>query len=183
MPVLANFAIQCQGKAGNLCWACVGLGIASFCDQLSNQPLRWGALCDYVMAVLSSHYGTPPSALRCCDDDRLTKSVCNRTFWLPDALALANNQGSVIDGALEFEAVKAQIDLNRPIGVEIATSIGNHVIVIFGYDETDGQRVMVADPAPDAYGSNLLLYDELLHDYRQSGGQWNQSYLTVATNA
>lgn len=181
MPVLPKFAIQSQGKAGNLCWACVGLGIASFYDQLSGQPLRWGELCKYVVAVLSSHYGTSPSELRCCGGDRLTEPGCNRPLWLPDALGVTKNQGDFVDGPLDYNRVKEQIDLSRPIGVAVETSVAIHVLVIFGYDDAAGQKIVVADPAPDAPGNALLMYDELLNNYRHTGGQWKQSYLTVPT--
>lgn len=134
------------------------------------------------MAVFSSHDGSPPDTLRCCDDRRILGPECNQPFWLPDALGVTGNQGSVIDDHLSYGDVKAQIDLRRPIGVEIQSTVGGHVIVIYGYDEADGQKVVVADPSPDANTSALLLYDELLTDYKHSGGQWSQTYLTVPTN-
>jgi papain like cysteine protease AvrRpt2 len=179
MPVLPNLAVPSQGKAGNLCWACVGFGIASYYDRLSNQLPRWSEVCNYVVDVFSAHDGTSPSELRCCEDDRLTGPDCNQPFWLPDALVVTKNQGTFLSRPLDFKEVKAQIDLQRPIGVEVETSVGNHVIVIFGYDDTDGPKVLVADPAPDVAGNALLMYDELMNDYRHSGGRWTQSYLSI----
>jgi len=101
-------------------------------------------------------------------------------LWLPDALGVTKNQGDFVDGPLKYPRVKEQIDFKRPIGVAVETSVGIHVIVIFGYDDAPGQRIVVADPAPDAPGSAHLTYDELLNDYRH-GGKWKQSYLTVPT--
>lgn len=181
MPVLPNFAIQSQGNAGNLCWACVGMGIATFYDTLSGQSPRWEQLCQYVMAVFDAHDGTSPASLLCCDPGRLTQPMCNQPFWLPDALAVTKNQANVVDAPLDFVEVKKQIDLQCPVGIEIETSVGFHVIVISGYDEADGQKVLVADPAPDALGNSLIDYNELLNDYRHAGGQWTQSYLSVPT--
>jgi hypothetical protein len=183
MSALENFDIGTQGKAGNLCWAAVGLGIASYYDRLAGTTPRWSRICEYVLAILSFHDRTPPNELRCCDDQRILRPDCNQTFWLPDALDVTGNQGSVIDGSLSYGDIKAQIDLKRPIGVEVESSAGGHVVVIFGYDDTDGQKVLVGDPAPDAPTNSLLLYDELLKDYRHSGGQWNQSYFTVASES
>jgi hypothetical protein len=181
VPVLSNFVVPSQKKAGNLCWACVGVGVASFYDQLSNAPPRWTQLCQFVMDVFGEHDGTPPEELRCCQDDRLNGPDCNQPFWLPDALGVAKNQGSFLDRPMDYADVKTQIDLLRPIGVEVETSFGNHVVAIFGYDDSDGQKLVVGDPAPDAPGNALMKYDDLLNDYRHAGGRWIQSYLTVPT--
>jgi hypothetical protein len=181
MPTLENFSIGTQGKAGNLCWAAVGLGIASYYDRLAGSTARWTQLCEFVVAVFSSHDGTSPEDLRCCEGQRILGPDCNQPFDIPDALEVTRNRGSVLKNPLKYEQLKAEIDMKRPIGVEIQSDSGNHFIVVFGYDETNGQKVVVGDPAPDAPTSALLLYDELLRDYRHSGGQWIQTYCTVAT--
>jgi hypothetical protein len=169
MPTLENFSIGTQGKAGNLCWAAVGLGIASYYDRLAGSTARWTQLCEFVVAVFSSHDGTSPESLRCCEGQRILGPDCNQPFDIPDALEVTRNRGSVLKNPLKYEQLKAEIDMKRPIGVEIQSDSGNHFIVVFGYDETNGQKVVVGDPAPDAPTSALLLYDELLRDYRHSG--------------
>lgn len=180
MSVLENFSIGTQGNADNLCWAAVGLGIASYYDRLAGAPARWSQICEFVVAVFSSRDGTPPDELRCCEGQRILGSACNKPVWLPEALDVSENLGNFLESPLKYEQLKAQIDQNHPIGVEIQTDAVNHAIVVFGYDETNGQKVMVGDPAPDAPTSALLLYDELVNDYRHSGGQWLQTYFTVA---
>ncbi len=183
MPVLQNFSIGTQGKAGNLCWAVVGIGIATYFDTLAGESARWSQLCQFVTDVFSAHDGTSPDDLRCCEGQRILGADCNQTFWLPDALDITKNHGSVTDGSITFDQIKNEINNNRcPVGVEIEFPSGNnHVIAVFGYDETRGQRVVVGDPAPDASTNALVLYDELKNDYRQSGGQWRQTYRTVPT--
>jgi hypothetical protein len=180
MPVLDNFRINTQGDAGNLCWAAVGLGIVSYYDLLAGGSPRWSQLCEFVTDVLSAHDGTSPDDLRCCEGQQILEPDCNQPFWLPDALEVSKNRGKVLNFPLKYDQLKAEIDLKRPIGVEIQSADGNHVIVVFGYDETNGKKVMVGDPAPDAPTSALLLYDELVSDYRHSGGHWLETYFTVA---
>jgi hypothetical protein len=181
MPILENFSVGTQGKAGNLCWAVVGLGVASYYDQLAGSAARWTQLCEFVVAVFSSHDGTSPDDLGCCEGQRVLGPDCNQPFDLPDALEVTKNRGRVLNSPLEYDQLKTEIDMKRPIGIEIQSDSGNHFVVVFGYDETNGQRVAVGDPAPDAPTNALILYDELVKDYRQSGGQWIQTYCTVAT--
>jgi Papain-like cysteine protease AvrRpt2 len=183
VPILDNFSIGTQGNSGNLCWAAVGLGIASYYDRLSNSQPRWTTLCDFVNTIFNKHDGTPIEDLRCCEDQRILQSDCNQPFDLPDALDVTGNHGDSPSAPLKFSQIKGQIDLKCPIGVEILTSAGNHFIVLFGYDDTDGQRVMVGDPAPDASLSSFMLYDEVVNNYRQAGGRWTQTYCTVAGNS
>lgn len=180
MPILENFSIGTQGNAGNLCWAAVGLGIASYYDLLAGSPSRWTQLCEFVEAVFSQHDGTPPEDLRCCEGQRILGPDCNQPFDLPDALDVTRNRGSVLKDPLRFDQLKAEIDMKRPVGVEIVSSAGNHFVVVFGYDQANGQKVVVGDPAPDAPASALVLYDELVNNYRQAGGKWTQTYCTVA---
>jgi hypothetical protein len=178
MSVLSNFKIVPQGAASNLCWACVGWGVATYYDQRAGLPPRWSSVCDYVMAVFNANDGIPPDSSRCCDGQRLFSPDCNQPRFLPDALRVSRNRGSVRDGTLKFEEIQAEIDANHPVGIEIESSTGSHVIAIYGYDNSDGQKVMVGDPAPDAPSGVLVSYDELCTNYRHMGGVWEQSYLT-----
>lgn len=180
MPVLDNFSIGTQGDAGNLCWAAVGLGIVSYYDFTSGSAVRWPSICVFVNSIFNLHDGTPLDDLRCCEGRRIVGPDCNQPFDLSDALEVTGNLGNVSTFPLLFDQLKTQIDAKCPIGVEVQTSGNNHIIVLFGYDETNGQRVMVGDPAPDASLSSLVLYDELVNDYRRAGGKWIQTYCTVA---
>ncbi len=176
MPVLDNFNLQSQGASGNLCWACVGWSVASYYDRLAGGPLRWSQLCQYVMAVLAAG-GLEPA--NCCGDNRLLDSDCNQPGFVPDALNVSNNRGKMSNDPLSFQEVQTEINGERPVGVDIETLVGSHAVVIYGYDDTDGQRVMVGDPAPDGPIGTLVSYDELCTDYRHAGGTWKQSYLTT----
>jgi hypothetical protein len=178
MPVLNNFKIVSQGAAGNLCWACVGLGVASYYDQKAGLPPRWSRICEYVMEVFKGNDGIPPESSRCCDGQRLLDPDCNQPRFLPDAFRVSRNRGNTRDGALSFQEIQTEIDAGQPIGVEIVSSAGSHVIAIYGYDNSDGQKVMVGDPAPDGPIGVLVSYDELCTNYRHAGGTWEQSYLT-----
>lgn len=179
MPVLDNFSIGTQGNAGNLCWAAVGQGIASYYDQRVGSALRWASLCTFANAVLSQHFGTPPEELNCCENQRILDPDCDEPLDFRDALDVMENRGNSQNLPLSFKQIKGQIDLFCPVGVEIQTPVGNHIIVLFGYDEANGQRVMVGDPAPDASLNTLVLYDELVSNYRQAGGKWIRSCCTV----
>lgn len=179
MPVLEKFDIMSQGAAGNLCWACVGLGVVSYYDRLAGKTPRWSKLCEYVMVVFDSLFGIPPSSTRCCDDHRLLDPDCNQPRFLPDALGVSKNQGEIRTDPLSYQEIQAEINAKRPVGVEIESSVGSHVVVIYGYDNSDGRKVMVGDPAPDAPSGALVSYDELCVGYRHSDGNWKQSYLTT----
>ncbi len=180
MPVLEKFDIMSQGAAGNLCWACVGLSVASYYDRVAGQVPRWSKLCEYVMAVFDSNDKIPPELSRCCDGNRLLDPDCNQPRFLPDALHVSKNKGDIRNKPLSYGEIQAEIDGKRPVGVEIESSVGSHAVVIYGYDNSDGQRVMVGDPAPDAAIGALVSYDELCTSYRHSDGSWKRSYLTVA---
>jgi hypothetical protein len=178
MPVLDNFDMMTQGDAGNLCWAAAGLSIASYFDRLTGIPARWPRLCDYVMAVFNLNDGIPPNSIRCCDGNNLLEPTCNQPRWLPDALAVSKNAGNFVSNSVSYDDIRSEIDARRPIGVDIESSTGSHVIVILGYDDADNQRLMVGDPAPDAPSNALIAYDELCTNYRHLGGIWNQTYFT-----
>jgi hypothetical protein len=177
MPVLDNFKVQSQGAAGNLCWLCVGLSIASHYDRLAGVSLRWSKLCEYLGAVLAS---SGQGRTDCCSGQRLLDPDCNQPGFVPDALHVSQNRGEIRSDPLTFKEVQTEINGKRPVGVDIETLVGSHAVVIYGYDLENGQRVMVGDPAPDAPDGLLIPYDELCMDYRHAGGKWKQSYLTVA---
>src|SRR5438309_3394003 len=127
MPVLDNFRPQSQGAAGNLCWACVGLSVASYYDRLKGNPLRWTRLCEYVMAVLAAGSGSPGD---CCDSIRLFDNDCNQPGFVPDALDVSNNRGQLRDDPLSYQEIQAEINGKQPVGVDIETSVGSHAVVI-----------------------------------------------------
>lgn len=178
MPVLDNFKVQSQGLAGNLCWICVSLSIASYYDRLAGLPLRWSKICEYLTAVVAAGGDGPTD---CCAGNRLLDPDCNQPGVVPDALHVSRNRGEIRSNRLTFEEVQVEINGKRPVGVDIETLVGSHAVVIYGYDIENGRRVMVGDPAPDAPDGLLIPYDELCSDYRHAGGRWKQSYLTVAT--
>lgn len=180
MPVLDNFSIDSQGDAGNLCWAAVGHGIATYYDKLTGSAIRWPSICEFVDAVLSQHFRTPPDEFECCEDQRILEPDCDQPLDFRDALDVIGNQGNCQDVPLSFRQVMDQIDAKCPIGVEIQTSAGNHIIVLFGYDGTNGQTVVVGDPAADAPLNAPVPYDELVNNYRKAGGKWIQTYCTAA---
>ena len=176
MPVLDNFKLQSQGAAGNLCWLCVGLSVASYYDRLAGAQLRWSKLCDYVVAALAATSNSPTD---CCSGRRLLDPDCNRPGFVPEAFDVSRNRGEVKRDPLSFAEIQSEINSKRPIGVEIETLIGSHAVIIYGFDDSNGEKVMIGDPAPDAPDGLLISYDELCQNYRQSGGQWKQTYLTV----
>jgi Peptidase_C39 like family len=180
MPVLDKFHMVSQGAAGNLCWACVGWSVATYYDGRAGVSPRWNKLCEYVMKVADTIDETPPESTRCCDGERLLDPDCNQPRFLPDAFRVSKNRGSTHERVLTFQEIKTEIDAGRPIGAEInSSSAGSHVIAIYGYDDSESQKVMVGDPAPDAPDGALVLYDELCSGYRHTDATWNQSYLTV----
>lgn len=178
MPVLTNFRIETQGDAENLCWAAVGQGIAAYYDQLAGAAIRWSSICEFVDEALSQHFGTPPEALNCCEDQRILEPDCDQLLDFRDALKVTGNGEDFVKSPLSFDQIKGQIDLKRPIGAEMQTSAGNHIIVLFGYDETNGQSVVVGDPAIDAPLNAPVPYDELVSNYRKAGGKWIQTHCT-----
>ncbi|PYV71079.1 MAG: hypothetical protein DMG97_17355 [Acidobacteria bacterium] len=180
MPVLDKFNMVSQGAAGNLCWACVGWSVARYYDNRAGVPPRWSTLCEYVMKAADFLDGISPESTRCCDGERLLDPDCNQSRILPDAFRVSSNQGSVRERALSFQEIKTEIDAGRPVGVEVeSSSAGSRAIAIYGYDDSESQKVMVGDPAPDAPDGALIPYDELCFGYRHSDATWNHSYLTV----
>jgi len=82
----------------------------------------------------------------------------------------------VMTGPLSFNAIKTEIDQQRPICVRVQWKDGGgHFAAIVGYDiaATGLQRVFIADAF---YGDSSHSYDLFVSKY-QGEGVWTHTYL------
>jgi papain like cysteine protease AvrRpt2 len=151
-----GLAMQHQERT-EWCWATVSVSVAHFYDAAS----PW-TQCSMVNAQLER--------TDCCRDG----AACNQPQQLTPALERVGHLAQDFGGSLTIEAIAAQIDAGKPVGLCIDwTGGGGHVVVIDGYDEAAGM-VDVKDPL---FGASYLALASFPVHY-QGGGAWGWTYLT-----
>lgn len=146
------------------CWCAIAVGVSSFYDGAFGL-----SQCQAAARVLRQ-----PGA--CISPDSPEVNVMHELD-----LALGEFQhfrGPVIQGPLEFSAVRAEIDAGRPVGVRIRfmdSGIG-HFTVIRGYRAGGFRMLSIDDPL---YDESEVAYEHFVSRYRGTGA-WRQTYLTQA---
>ena len=131
---LLNFQVQ-QQIGMNTCWAAVTSSISTYYD-----PTSIYSQCFLISTVLGGERN-------CCADF----SNCDEASSTLDALMITNNCRSVITGLCSKNVIKNEIVNNNPIVLRVKSNdptvdLG-HVIIIFGFDDTDDDFIWVQDPA------------------------------------
>jgi hypothetical protein len=104
----------------------------------------------------------------------------NKPRKLQDALRLVDNlKNQPLNGPLQFENLRHEINSNRPVCARIQWRGGGaHFIVIDGCTEFDSGFRQVHIQDPDS-GPGVMSYDELAYAYRFHG-EWTHSFLLKA---
>jgi Papain-like cysteine protease AvrRpt2 len=162
----SSFKIETQ-KELNWCWAAVATTVVRYYEP--SNTLEQCKLAEKLTGVPN-----------CCSSNK----ACDFNEYLDDALAAANssltkglNNQTLPGKALKFEAIKAEIDAGRPIGVGIQWYGENsgHFVIINGYAvEASGEKwVDISDPY---YEDSTVPYDQFVSAYLEAG-KWSDTYL------
>lgn len=157
--------------ATNWCWAATALGIARFYTGQAEPQ------CAFAAKALK----VDPDGLCCTNkDDRR----CNKQWYLHSALKLVDCFERYEEGPAGFANVKAEVELDRPLGVRVQwtkgkAAGGGHFVAISGWssDATGGEWVMVRDPWGPA--SEYYPIRECETAYGADDGKWTHSYFTL----
>ena len=144
----------------NWCWAANSASISIFYDAAST----W-TQCSIACQALAN--------ANCC----LNPTLCNVAWYLERALTITGNfSGAVIPGQLDANAITAQIDQGKIIGVRIGWSGGGgHFVSIYGYNQAPTDFfVAIGDPI---YGDSTINLNNFTNNY-QGSGSWTHSYNT-----
>jgi hypothetical protein len=142
----------------NWCWCAVAVGVCAFYD-----PARSLAQCKAAARVLGI-------ADAC---SRPGAGNVNTEWALDDALRKLGEPHR-IEGTLDFQVIKAEIDARRPVPISIMFLTGRaHFAVIKGYRSYPPQTLLIADPK---FGDFPSTHAELHSGYPGSGF-WQQSFL------
>lgn len=151
------FNMQLQTQS-NWCWAATA-------NSVSHYFWRWStwSQCKIANAELGH--------TDCCHSP--VPSDCNVPWYLDRALTRTRNFVS-IQGAADFEQVRAQIDAGKPVGARIGWSGGGgHFMVIYGYSTIGGGEYFdIDDPI---YGKSHIPVSEFSNSY-QGSGSWTHTY-------
>ncbi len=157
--------------ATNWCWAATALGIARF---YTGQAERQCAFAAKALKV------TPQGS--CCTNK--DSGRCNRQWYLHSALRLVDCFDRYEEGPAGFPVVKAEIELDRPLGVRVEwtegkAAGGGHFVVVSGWsnDAAGGEWARVRDP----WGPAVEYYPirECETAYGADDGIWTHSYFTL----
>lgn len=171
----------------NWCWAATAAGVAEFYDIINkrmdkNYKPRGLTMCKVANKVQNKDH--------CCQDP----DQCNEIAMLEDALREVENfneEEGVISCYLDLEAIKKEIDGDRPLGWKINfVSNLDHYGMIIGYN-IDNEEIDIADPwygkfkrhsykiFRDEYYLNKRTKESIETDVRiETNGNWKASYLT-----
>jgi len=156
-----GFCMQDQTQT-QWCWAATAVGMSLFYNPSST----W-TQCSLVNRELGQ--------TTCCQDG--SSAVCNRPWYLQNALQTTGNLVQWVAGAASFADVQQEINAKRPLAARIGWSGGGgHFVVLDGYDTTAGQYLSVQDPW---YGHSTYSYLAFQTAY-QGSGEWTHSYYTKA---
>jgi Papain-like cysteine protease AvrRpt2 len=160
------FSIQTQQQK-EWCWAAVAVSI----DKYFNPASTW-TQCQVASNVTGS---------RCCGPAPAAGvDPCDQAEKLQDALTVVSRLRSTYGRALQFPAVKREIDSGRPVAARIQWTTGDpgegqgHFVVVDGYRILPGAvHLHVSDPLNP---SCWVDFDEFTNNY-QGDGEWNASFL------
>jgi Papain-like cysteine protease AvrRpt2 len=155
------FVIE-QQQETEWCWAAVSKSISDY----FNPSAAW-TQCSIVNAELGRS--------DCCSNG--ASSSCNRPGFLDSALQRVGNFSRKSDSPSSDSTVRNEIDTDEPLGARIQwTNGGGHFVAIYGYDDPDVARLLVAIGDP-WYGDSLVAIDEFTNNYLGMGS-WSHSYFT-----
>ena len=156
------FQVETQEER-NWCWAAV----ASAVDRYYS-PNSFLTQCEVVAEM-------PTGAGACLDPDQH-----NIKGILEDALIVIGRGKPLISAKLDFTALQAEIDADRPVCVAIDWSDGGaHFVVLCGYQQwTDGTNILeTVDVADPFYPDSTRTFSDFPKSYH-GGGDWVQTYDT-----
>jgi hypothetical protein len=145
----------------NWCWSAVAVSVA----QHYNSATTWTRQCD-----VASH----ELAKTCCPPG--SNTACDVPWYLDQALTRVGHYNTWASGTLTLDEIRAEIDVNHPVGARIGWSGGGgHFVVISGYSRSSaGEFVTIDDPI---FGHSILTLATFTSAY-QSTGNWTHSYWT-----
>jgi hypothetical protein len=165
-PLAFNMQLQQQTE---WCWAATAASVAAYYKDPAAMTQ-----CQIATACLS---------MNCCinplPDPPPPTWAGNRTFTLNVALGVVNHfTEPVLQRAIDFPAIVAEIDAGRPVCCHISWDPGSpllgHFNVIAGYDAARND-VVVRDPS-GTLSDGVFPYESFKSNYH--GGRWDQTYLT-----
>jgi hypothetical protein len=171
MPVL-NFPIEQQcGK--EWCW----ITVAVCTDHYYNPASQWqqGTLAN----SLISDRGADCSVLPC---PQKLPGQCDQAGQINHSLGYVRRLRTSVSTPILFSDVKIEIDAanGRPIcaGIQWYDQSIGHAVVIYGYDDSDGQEwIYIADPGDNSM--QPMPFTAFLENYRGKG-TWTSTYYTEA---
>jgi hypothetical protein len=156
-PIQLSFDMQEQLQT-QWCWAATSASVSFFYDEGS----KWTQCL-----VTQEAFGSD-----CCQ----APSPCNKPWYLEKALAITNNFVKILEEALTFKSVEAELAKGRVIGVRVGwLSMRGHFIVIYGCNQIGQTGYYDIDDS--LYGKSIITESGLLSAYMGSG-EWTHSYIT-----
>lgn len=154
------------------CWAAVADSISHFYDPGS----AW-TQCTIANAELAQ--------TTCCANG--ATAVCNKAWYLHNALTRVGCLQSMTSGTLTFAAVRSLINADTPPCARQGwNGGGGHFVAIVGYlqgsigvlvgGRSTTKRLRISDPW---YGDSVVDYDDFVAGY-QGRGTWTHAYRTAA---
>lgn len=149
-----------QQKQDRWCWAACAHMVLNFYDDHSVDQ------CDFANWLFGRS--------SCCSNP--STSLCNKSCESGDVRRVYwqfELKSDFREGYVLFSTIKSEIDAGRPVEVGIkwnGDNNGGHAVIIKGYDERFGQRVLVNDPLEDSDVD--MHYDDVLDMYGQGTWKW-----------
>jgi hypothetical protein len=173
-----GFVMQEQEQT-DWCWDAVTVSVHEFLDPpiafLAPQQWTQGSLATN---LLSAQY---PGQQIDCGIPPQNVGLCNQAERLDTALTITNNlrTNGYLQNPLTFSSLQGWLNMNFPVCARIAWAGGGAHFIAFDacwVSATGEQKVSVQDPL---YGPNVQTYQDLIGNYHNLGGTWQQTYLTV----
>lgn len=160
--VRLNFTMQNQSQ--NLwCWAATTVSVSAYYD-----PETAWTQCALVNAE--------KEITTCCDDG--SSKACDQTNVLDAPLARADVLDRKQRGAVDYDAIRQEIDAGRPLAFRVKWSGGGgHFAIIEGYQSVGGEWVAIEDPEPGYDAIDIPLRTLADGAYRATG-LWTHTYFT-----
>lgn len=146
-------------EQSNWCWCATSLSVHRYYD-----PTSTFSQCQAANMIL-------PRTDACTNP---SSADVNKPWYLDDALSdFGNLREPIVNGMLNWDATKSEIDTGRPLGCRTAWSGGGaHFICIEGYLDGTTKMVAVDDPI---YGQSDVALATFQTSY-QGSGTWTHSY-------
>ncbi|MFF2041772.1 papain-like cysteine protease family protein [Kitasatospora sp. NPDC058170] len=133
---------QLVQEKSNWCWAATGLSIAQY----------FGAGLEATQSDFCSLAASPGYTWDTCPDTTATMEVVQSGLR-----GLGVKPGLIVDGPIDLDLVKDEIDAGRPVLTRVnLASGGAHALVIHGYWD---DHLIFSDPAPDAERHQSMEYE------------------------